>query len=467
MVRPVIVREGGRSLSLARSLRLETKSARAAFGRALRMVILIILLAIALLSSTMLAREYQIFLLKSFVVAFLSLLPGWLYLHFIGHRGPELYDEYVLNLYRLGIDDFRNLPKPPPGSSYWKSWRATHSRDQHLGRNVYLRKFEAVYGRSAVPDSRRKLDENDSDMEKALERLREDTFSPVVWCTILLAVGCSIVVQPDLVRGLRPFGSFALTGLPRVPVVALRIGFIGSYVFIIQGLVRRYFQADLKPNAYVSALLRIIVVAGLLVALSPFLSGRHPAEVASTAFLIGIFPELGLRLLKHAALWFGSSLNLGDGERLPLTDLDGINLWSRARLFEEGIEDMENLTTANLLDLMLKTHVPVGRIVDWIDQAFLYVRVTDKKDREKLRRLGIRAATDLDDAFSENDALDPAFRPGLLRVLNTRANVDDGGPSSTEGLRRSLGNEVNLLHVRRWKSHNWLDAEAPAVSTES
>src|SRR6266511_2300103 len=50
------------------------------------------------------------------------LLPGWLYLQFIAVKGTGLYDEYVLNLYRLRIDDVANLPKPPPGSRYWAWW---------------------------------------------------------------------------------------------------------------------------------------------------------------------------------------------------------------------------------------------------------------------------------------------------------------------------------------------------------
>ncbi len=32
---------------------------------------------------------------------------------------------------------------------------------------------------------------------------------------------------------------------------------------------------------------------------------------------------------------------------------------------------MQNLTTMNLVDVILHTRVPAGRLVDWIDQAFL------------------------------------------------------------------------------------------------
>ena len=160
--------------------------------------------------------------------------------------------------------------------------------------------------------------------------------------------------------------------------------------------------------------------------------------------------------MKQAASVVGRWVaRIPDEERYPVTDLDGVNLWSRARLFEEGIEDMQNFTTANLVDLMLNTRVPINRLVDWIDQSFLYLRVS-KTDRDDLRRLGIRTASDLLDSFRSRRGEDPAFRDALLRFLNVKAGVDDEGPSVTEGLRRSLLGEVNLWHLLQWKKHAWL-----------
>src|SRR6266511_2268549 len=73
-------------------------------------------------------------------------------------------------------------------------------------------------------------------------------------------------------RGVRLLGGLALTGLPRMPDQALRFGFIGSYAFIMQSLVRRYFQADLKTHAYLSAIARVILVAALITAIHPLWS---------------------------------------------------------------------------------------------------------------------------------------------------------------------------------------------------
>jgi hypothetical protein len=94
-----------------------------ALGQTVKFLVLLLLIVAALASTTVLDRASHVLLLKVFLVAFLSLPPGWLYLQFIRVKGIGLYDEYVLNLYRLKIDDIVNLPKPPPGSRYWQQCR--------------------------------------------------------------------------------------------------------------------------------------------------------------------------------------------------------------------------------------------------------------------------------------------------------------------------------------------------------
>ena len=447
-------------------------------GRTLRLALLLLLIAAALVSTTFLDRPTQVLLLKAFLVLFLSVLPGWLYLQFIAMKGTGLYDEYVLNLYRLKIDDVDNLPKPPPGSRYWPLWDAAvpqDHKDEFVARNIYLKKFEAVYGRSAIPGSRRQRHRDDDDRPvgrrgRIVEQIQADAFSPVIMTTILLCVGWIVVVQPELYRGWRPLGNLVLSGLPAMPIDPLRFAFIGSYAFIVQGLVRRYFQADLKTHAYVSAMARVILVAALVTAIHPLWSlwGLAASTELAFAFFLGFFPELGLRVIQQALVGVLRNVRPAREERYPLRQLDGVNIWTQARLLEEGVEDMQNLSTANLVDLMLHTRMPINRLLDWIDQAFLYVRVQDGRgtrsdtwdggDRALLRRYGIRTATDLLDAFEARSRFDPAFREGLLRLLNNR-NGDDKRPSATEGLRRTLEGEVNLWHVRQWKKHTWLTSQ--------
>jgi hypothetical protein len=454
-----------------------------ALGQTVKFLVLLVLILAALASTTVLDRASQVLLLKVFLVAFLSLLPGWLYLQFIKVKGIGLYDEYVLNLYRLQIDDVVNLPKPPPGSRYWQQWfKAVKDAEVDPARNIYLKKFEAVYGRSAVPDSRRQREDAEVEVEvdqqaghaKLFQRIQADAFSPVIMATAMLCVGWIVVVVPELYGGLRPFGDLTLSGVPRMPDEALRYGFIGSYAFIVQSLVRRYFQADLKTHAYVSAMARVILVSALITALHPLwtMQGVSQQTELAFAFLIGFFPELGLRALRQTLAGVMRALPIGTDERFPLRQLDGVTIWVQARFLEEGIEDMQNLATANLVDLMLHTRMPISRLVDWIDQAFLYLRVgngngrssktdqgtTDESgDRKLLRRYGIRTATDLLNAFDKTGTKDEKFDNALLRLLNH--GPERRTASVMEGLRRTLEGEVNLWHVRQWKEHTWLTSQ--------
>lgn len=431
-------------------------------SRALKLGLLVLVIAAVLVATAFLDRSSQVSLLKVFLVLFLSLIPGWLYLQFIEVKGRDLYDEFVLNLYRLRIDEPANLPKPPPGTPQWDEWQGAIPPDVDPGVNIYLRKFEAVYGQSAIPAPRRLRDRDgdgrfEVEGQGIAERIRVDAFFPIVLLTVLLCAGWSSVMVPELIGGVRIY-SGPFSGLPRLPVDLLQYAFIGAYAFIIQHVVRRYFLYDLKSNAFVSGIVRVIIAASVVVALHPIFTILNIATdmQATLAFLIGFFPDYGFRLA-----WRSVTTKLGgsdpSAQRFPLSEIDGLDIWSRARLMEEGIEDMQNLATANLVDVMLNTRTPVNRLVDWVDQAFLYLRVIpetepDGGDRARLRRLGIRSATDLFDAFAEDDAVDPDFRSRFLYYLND----DERGPSVTEGLRRSLEGEVNLWHIRQWKKRNWL-----------
>jgi hypothetical protein len=143
---------------------------------------------------------------------------------------------------------------------------------------------------------------------------------------------------------------------------------------------------------------------------------------------------------------------------------------------------MQNLSTANLVDVILHTRVPVGRLVDWIDQAVLYLHLelpkqqrgkkkgeaAEESTRDRLRRLGIRSATALEDAFRRDSAAwaipdqghaqllnqeeNHDLVEGLRWVLNTeRANGTPDNPSVTQTILKALRDEPNLMHVRNWK----------------
>jgi hypothetical protein len=417
-------------------------------------LLLAVTVATALLPTILFQQPSRIFLLKLGLAVLLSILPGWLYLQFIRFRGRSLYDEYVLNLFRLRIDEYCNLPAPPQHTSYHGVWRTAH---EQLGTdtrdNLYRHKFEAIYGKRAVSTSSLIYDQ-------LSQRDQTETFSPVLMATMLLSIGWVLVAQPELLRGFDLLHSqLPFSGKPQLPYELIQFGFIGAYWFILQDLIRRYFRDDLKTSAYISASARIVLVTVLVttVSLVPF---GTPAQQKVLAFAIGVFPQLGLQVLKAAVVKpFGRLIPTVKTDH-PLSDLSGLSIWDEARLLEEGIEDMQNLVSGNIVDLLLRSRVPVNRLVDWLDQAYLYMRVpkrlsgprSEHTPRVALRELGIRTATDLERVWSAVGD-DAAFQRRVSHALGVPAK---DGPAVVRSILAAFQNEVNLFHVREFRAHTWL-----------
>ena len=408
--------------------------------------VLLATVAAALLPAVLFQPHSRIFLLKLAAVALFASMPGLLYVQFIRFKGPSLYDEFVINLFRLRIDQYRNLPMPPKHTSYYAQWQAEHNKLDEPGTdNLYRRKFETVYGERAVSTRQFFADR---------KPMRSEGFYPVVLATALLCIGWAVVVEPELYHNFNLLGQLPFSGQPELPYQALQFGFIGAYWFILQDLTRRYFRQDLKTAAYVSASVRLVVVTITVatVALLPLGSAAH---LNVLAFFIGVFPQIGVQVLKSA---LGNVIrgvpNLS--ARFPLSDLDGLTVWDQARLLEEGIEDMHALATANLVDLLLGTRVPVNTLVDWVDQALLYLCVCvpkkpdDPQPRDELRIFGIRTATDLIRVWN-SDGL------GVRKYVSLGFGRDEeSGTAAVEAVLASLKGSPNLRHVGAFREHDSL-----------
>ncbi len=364
--------------------------------------------------------------LKLFTLWCLSFLPGWLYVRFLGMRAKALWNEYVLNLHRLGWDRPWHLPEPPVNSEFHAQWEKNQDLQPRPADNIYQQKFEAYYGRqipAAAMNERLAGTPGDRDGTSNQDYVvSSESLFPVFLATAVFAVGWAAVLW-DTRFFTAPSGAWDV----------LKYGFLGSYAFVTGMLIRRFFQSDLRPSAYASSVFRIILVLLIVAVLHQVIGGASPvsdhAELA-TAFIIGFFPLVGLQALQRVTSKVLRRFVPPVTSEYPLDQLDGFNLWYEARLTEEGVEDMQNLTTMNLVDVILHTRVPAGRLVDWIDQAFLLIHLerTDRAElnqvrqreqraagadtavepgaesgaqaRVKLRRVGIRTATDLLKAFS-------------------------------------------------------------------
>ncbi len=424
---------------------------------------LLALAIVAVLLPAVLVKEQSgAMLAKVAAAALLSLLPGWLYVQFIKNKGHSLYDEYVLNLFRLHIDEYANLPAPPQHTSHHKLWKEHHDQlEVDTKDNLYREKFQSVYGRGSVST----LDFIDRDRVADDRRRRMQaqtkTFSPVMLATFLFALGWALVLQPERWTELEVFGD-ALSDQPELPNQMLRFGFVGAYAFILQDIVRRYFRDDLKASAYVAGVVRIVFVTLVLVAVNLVVSFDAITDVgdrdlrAALAFLVGFFPQLGLQVL-HVAVSKPLGLLIPTLKvQHPLSDLDGLNIWYEARLAEEGVEDMQNLVSANLVDLMLHSRAPIARLVDWIDQALLCLHLpasgadgSSPTPRAELRQLGIRTASDLKRSW---EALgdQPAFRSRVGAALGTSP---EEAAVTVQAILQSLEGHGNFWHVEAFKAH--------------
>lgn len=310
--------------------------------------------------------EQSVAILKLFIVWVLSFVPCWLYVRFLGQRAGALWGEFVVHLHRLRWDEPRYLPRPPKASEFYEEWLEKRGYLEDQRRNLYRQKFNAYYGRAV------------STAELGTDfRVTVETMFPVFLSTAVLSASWVAVLWDT-----------TFVENPNSVWDILKFGFLGAYAFTVQSLIRRFFQSDLRPSAYAAALLRLIVVFTTLLALYQLMVYWQfdPATQAVVAFVVGGFPLVGVYALHRTAAVALRGAVPQLTPPYPLSQIDGLNVWYEARLLEEGIEDMENLATANLVDIILHTRVPVGRLIDWVDQAYLYLHLDRMEVTQSERR---------------------------------------------------------------------------------
>ncbi|MDY7101024.1 MAG: hypothetical protein S0880_07535, partial [Actinomycetota bacterium] len=382
----------------------------------------------------------------------------------------------------------------------------------------YGAQIDAAFG-SLHPDSRL--------------RLRQGRRSPVVVATVLLTVGWILFAMatpvPTLeeavvggeVRYVWPelddegmavvdASNVDLPGGGAFPVIrffrpvssTLGFAFLGAYLFSLNLVIRGYRRRDLRPKTYNTIAVRILSAVIISVVL-----GGLPEPTGwlrlLLAFFAGVVPESALLWLRERLTSRGAVTRIVPfDEPSPLTHLDGIDLYDRTRLAEEGINNVQSLAHADIVELMSSTRIPADRLVDWVDQALLYLRPggarpTDERNDDApdtearlrhLRRYGIRTASDLFQAYTaalergrrEGERLAAQRRPADAALVDLvaemqREEVDllrrtlrlpGGGPAgSSTGRDEAPGADVQLLvdtlSDEEWftQIRNWRDSE--------
>jgi len=401
--------------------------------------VLIPVVAGLVLCVVLLPPTYQANAIRLVFLAAVILLPGIMYYLFISTRKFSLLNEFITNLDRLGL---LSVPHASIGQSLPDLVLSQRRRFE-----AYLSKFEALYGpvseKSLMDalEARReglggflvpRLQAATVPSQRIVGLLASETPLPVAIATLLMALGWILVLP--LNRGTSdPVWPMALTPT-QGPV---HFAFLGAYFFSLQMLFRRYVLRDLRPSAYVAVSMRIVLaVIGTWVVVAAAKSFNPKATESSlivTGFAIGVFPSVAWQFVQAAlkkvtfAGFFMPSLQ----SQLPISDLDGLTVWHEARLAEEDIENIPNMATADLVELMLQTRFSADRIIDWTDQAILYTHLGPQSEdqgaaspRKQLRTHGIRTASSLVEAYRnvKGDADRDAFEK-ILAAGNGRSPI--------------------------------------------
>ena len=276
----------------------------------------------------------------------------------------------------------------------------------------------------------------------------------LVISTALLVMGWIITISPI---GLVRQDATSLIDFFTPVQTPFTFGFLGAYFFTINMIYRRYVRADLTTKTYAYITMRLLVTLILVWTVDslPQFSSSSALETGAfvVAFIIGIFPETGLALIQDQFKLITKQKTEQDS--FSLTHLEGMNLYDRTRLLEEGIENIENLAHHNLMELIARTRIPTPRLVDLFDQSILYLHLgleTDRDDqkpgngenndlRKFLKTLGIRTATDLlkcQDVL--NSYLGTEKDQATLRRLDVIANT--------------LKDDEWLNYVQNWRSYS-------------
>lgn len=269
---------------------------------------------------------------------------------------------------------------------------------------------------------------------------------PIFLVTIVTFAGFLLVFFPT---GLSGFKEVVYSGdlieyikaITKAPPITY--GFIGAYLFSIQLIFRRYVQYDLKPEVFMFVTMRILITLILTFVISLFFwstEGTFPSFALAFSFLVGIFPKIGLKWIEYVVSVKLMIKSENFKESMPLNAIEGLTIWHEIRLLEEDIENIQNLATTNIENLLITTRFDAQRLMDWVDQALLLIHLEPGKI-ENWRGAGIRTATDVLD---------------LLVVEENKAKVAKVVESSEDEIEIifcTLKRDPNIQHVYSFRKN--------------
>ena len=200
-----------------------------------------------------------------------------------------------------------------------------------------------------------------------------------------------------------------IKGLGEVPLVitSLKYGFLGAYLYSIQLIYRRYTTLDLQPTVYMNCALTLI--AGFAFNFTAFRAinefngpnegGITTGMFAIIAFSLGYFPLLAIRWFNQITASALGSGNQSQATSLPLSVIDGISQFHESRLRDEGIDNVQNLASARIDEILINTRFNAQQVLEWVDQAILHSYL-NPDSIDSFRRGGVRKISDFQDIWA-------------------------------------------------------------------
>ena len=196
-------------------------------------------------------------------------------------------------------------------------------------------------------------------------------------------------------------------------VLPVLYAFIGVYLFNLGTMIRRLYLADINEQVFWGAVNRSLLSLGLALVIMKSGVSEQPWLYFSIGFLANIILDWVLE--KTLKL-----LDIGQPKQvdLPLQMVRGITIWKEYRLEEESIENVQNLATADVVDLAVRTHYNARTLIDWIDQAIVLARLTNDQVKAMTSQAMALSAIELAQAAPENNNGDRTFSDALAAKLN-------------------------------------------------
>lgn len=213
------------------------------------------------------------------------------------------------------------------------------------------------------------------------------------------------------------------------------LAFLGAYVFTLRIFIRAVATFDLSPVTMLRATAHVILsVSGAVLIWRALpdpvsqLAGGSYQEAATRslpfawffmAFIFGFVPDSGLQFIfTRGSQWIRAIKTtddrfIGNTKSVPLDVIDGIDFFTRFRLEEANIFEVQNLAVVNPIMLHIETPFGIYQTIDWVAQAQLCTVVGPERFL-MFRQHNIRTIFDL-----ERSVLSVHSTPELRRFVGS------------------------------------------------